>query len=103
MSHEAPLHSRCRRVSHISRRQSLTRECSWSVLTTVGKPVNVLNVESMSEWQDIVQVCRAIGCHQRRVLVSLKEGNFCAGADLEADARRAAAGNASVSWRRTCR
>jgi 3-hydroxyacyl-CoA dehydrogenase/enoyl-CoA hydratase/carnithine racemase len=48
-----------------------------------GKSVNVLNVESMSEWQKIVQFAEQSVAIKGVVLVSLKEGNFCAGADLE--------------------
>ena len=48
-----------------------------------GKPVNVLNVESMSEWQEIVQFAEQSAVIKGVVLVSMKEGNFCAGADLE--------------------
>jgi 3-hydroxyacyl-CoA dehydrogenase/enoyl-CoA hydratase/carnithine racemase len=48
-----------------------------------GKPVNVLNVESMSEWQEIVRYAEQSAIIKAVVLVSVKEGNFCAGADLE--------------------
>ena len=48
-----------------------------------GKPVNVLNVESMSEWQEIVRYAEQSPAVKSVVLVSMKEGNFCAGADLE--------------------
>ncbi len=48
-----------------------------------GKAVNVLNVESMSEWQEIVQFAEQSAAVKGVVLVSVKEGNFCAGADLE--------------------
>ena len=48
-----------------------------------GKPVNVLNVESMSEWQEIVRYAEQSASTKGVVLVSVKEGNFCAGADLE--------------------
>ena len=48
-----------------------------------GKSVNVLNVESMSEWQEIVQFAQQSAAVKCVVLVSVKEGNFCAGADLE--------------------
>ena len=48
-----------------------------------GKPVNVLNVESMSEWQEIVQFVEQAAAVKGVVLVSMKNGNFCAGADLE--------------------
>ena len=47
------------------------------------KSVNVLNVESMSEWQEIVQFAEQTAAIKGVVLVSVKEGNFCAGADLE--------------------
>ena len=48
-----------------------------------GKPVNVLNVASMSEWQEIVRYAEQSAVIKGVVLVSVKEGNFCAGADLE--------------------
>ena len=48
-----------------------------------GKSVNVLNVESLAEWQDIVRLAEQSPAINSVVLVSLKEGNFCAGADLE--------------------
>jgi 3-hydroxyacyl-CoA dehydrogenase/enoyl-CoA hydratase/carnithine racemase len=48
-----------------------------------GKPVNVLNVESMAEWQKIVGYAEQAPDVKGVVLVSAKEGNFCAGADLE--------------------
>ena len=48
-----------------------------------GKSVNVLNVESLSEWREIVQFVEQSAAIKGVVLVSLKEGNFCAGADLE--------------------
>ena len=48
-----------------------------------GKSVNVLNVESMTEWQEIVQYAEQSAVIKGVVLVSVKEGNFCAGADLE--------------------
>lgn len=48
-----------------------------------SKPVNVLNVESMSEWQEIVRYAEQSAVIKAVVLVSVKEGNFCAGADLE--------------------
>jgi 3-hydroxyacyl-CoA dehydrogenase/enoyl-CoA hydratase/3-hydroxybutyryl-CoA epimerase len=48
-----------------------------------GKSVNVLNVESMLEWQEIVQFAEQSSGIKSVVLVSMKEGNFCAGADLE--------------------
>ena len=48
-----------------------------------GKPVNVLNVESLSEWQKIVRYAEQSAAIKGVVLVSVKEGNFCAGADLE--------------------
>jgi 3-hydroxyacyl-CoA dehydrogenase/enoyl-CoA hydratase/carnithine racemase len=48
-----------------------------------GKLVNVLNVESMTEWQEIVRLAEQTAAIKGLVLVSLKEGNFCAGADLE--------------------
>ena len=49
----------------------------------VGKPVNVLNGESLSQWQEIVQFAEQSSTVNGVVLVSLKEGNFCAGADLK--------------------
>jgi 3-hydroxyacyl-CoA dehydrogenase/enoyl-CoA hydratase/carnithine racemase len=49
----------------------------------LGKSVNVLNVESISEWQDIAQFAEQSAAVKGVVLVSMKEGNFCAGADLE--------------------
>lgn len=48
-----------------------------------AKSVNVLNVESLSEWQEIVQFAERSAAVTGVVLVSVKEGNFCAGADLE--------------------
>jgi 3-hydroxyacyl-CoA dehydrogenase/enoyl-CoA hydratase/carnithine racemase len=48
-----------------------------------GKSVNVLNVESMVEWQHIVQAAERSSGITGVVLASVKEGNFCAGADLE--------------------
>ena len=48
-----------------------------------GKSVNVLNGESMSEWQEIVQFVEQSAAIKGVVFVSMKEGNFCAGADLE--------------------
>ena len=48
-----------------------------------GKTVNVLNVESMLEWQHIVQAAERSVAITGVVLMSVKEGNFCAGADLE--------------------
>jgi len=48
-----------------------------------GKSVNVLNVESVSEWQELVQFAEQSSAIKGVVLVSLKEENFCAGADLE--------------------
>jgi 3-hydroxyacyl-CoA dehydrogenase/enoyl-CoA hydratase/carnithine racemase len=48
-----------------------------------GKSVNVLNIESMSEWQHIVQAAERSTAITGVLLMSLKEGNFCAGADLE--------------------
>lgn len=48
-----------------------------------GKPVNVLNAESLSEWRDIVERVAQPSAVQAVILVSLKEANFCAGADLE--------------------
>ncbi|HKS74297.1 MAG TPA: 3-hydroxyacyl-CoA dehydrogenase NAD-binding domain-containing protein [Terriglobales bacterium] len=48
-----------------------------------GKSVNVLNAESFSEWAGIVRLARQSAAVTGVVLVSLKQGNFCAGADLE--------------------
>lgn len=48
-----------------------------------GKSVNVLNVESLSEWQEVVQFAGQSSTIKGVVLASLKEGNFCAGADLK--------------------
>jgi len=48
-----------------------------------GKPVNVLNGESVSEWLKIVEYVEQSDAITGTVLLSLKEGNFCAGADLE--------------------
>jgi len=48
-----------------------------------GKSVNVLNGESFSEWKDIVRSALQSEAVKGVVLVSLKEGIFCAGADLE--------------------
>jgi 3-hydroxyacyl-CoA dehydrogenase/1,4-dihydroxy-2-naphthoyl-CoA synthase len=48
-----------------------------------GKSVNVLNTESVSEWQHIVQIVGQTDGIKGAVLLSLKEANFCAGADLE--------------------
>jgi 3-hydroxyacyl-CoA dehydrogenase/enoyl-CoA hydratase/carnithine racemase len=48
-----------------------------------GKPVNVLNVESVSEWQKVVRFAEQSPTVKAVILVSVKEGNFCAGADLE--------------------
>jgi 3-hydroxyacyl-CoA dehydrogenase / enoyl-CoA hydratase / 3-hydroxybutyryl-CoA epimerase len=48
-----------------------------------GKPVNILNVDSMSEWQKLVRYAEESASIRGVVLVSLKDGNFCAGADLE--------------------
>jgi 3-hydroxyacyl-CoA dehydrogenase/enoyl-CoA hydratase/3-hydroxybutyryl-CoA epimerase len=52
-------------------------------LDYAGKSVNVLNSESVSEWQEIVRMAQQSGAVKGVVLVSLKDGNFCAGADLE--------------------
>jgi 3-hydroxyacyl-CoA dehydrogenase/enoyl-CoA hydratase/3-hydroxybutyryl-CoA epimerase len=48
-----------------------------------GKPVNVLNGESVGEWRTIVQFVEQSAAITGAVLLSLKESNFCAGADLE--------------------
>lgn len=41
-----------------------------------GKPVNVLNVDSMSEWQKIVRYAQESDSIRGVVLVSAKDGNF---------------------------
>lgn len=48
-----------------------------------GKAVNVLNVDSMAEWRQLVQWAEGSSAVTGVVLLSLKHGNFCAGADLE--------------------
>lgn len=48
-----------------------------------GKSVNVLNDASIAGWQNVVQQVLETEAITGAVLVSLKEGNFCAGADLE--------------------
>jgi len=48
-----------------------------------GKAVNVLNVDSMAEWRQLVQWVEGSSAVTGVVLLSLKHGNFCAGADLE--------------------
>lgn len=48
-----------------------------------GKGVNVLNEESLGEWQRIVQQAMETDAISGVVLASVKEGIFCAGADLE--------------------
>lgn len=48
-----------------------------------GKAVNVLNVDSMAEWRQLVQWAEGSSAVTGVVLLSLKDGNFCAGADLE--------------------
>lgn len=48
-----------------------------------GKSVNVLNAESLSEWQQIVQSAAQSPSVKAVILMSAKEANFCAGADLE--------------------
>lgn len=47
-----------------------------------GKSVNVLNGESLTEWQGLVGHCERDTGITGVVLMSLKDGNFCAGADL---------------------
>ena len=49
----------------------------------LAKSVNVLNRESLSEWQEIVRFAQDSPAVSAVVLVSMKEGNFCAGADIE--------------------
>ena len=48
-----------------------------------GKSANVLNGESVAAWQAVVEEAQANDAVTAVVLVSLKEGIFCAGADLE--------------------
>ncbi len=48
-----------------------------------GKAANVLNEESVAEWRAIVEQALADPATTAIVLVSLKEGIFCAGADLD--------------------
>ncbi|MBX3326888.1 MAG: 3-hydroxyacyl-CoA dehydrogenase NAD-binding domain-containing protein [Nitrospira sp.] len=48
-----------------------------------GKSVNVLNGDSVSEWRDIVRFVEQATTIKGTVLLSLKEGTFCAGADLD--------------------
>ena len=48
-----------------------------------GKPVNVLNVRACRNGREIVRFAEQSPAIKGVVLVSLKEGNFCAGADLE--------------------
>ena len=48
-----------------------------------GKAANVLNTESVAGWQAIVEWALADETIRAVVLVSLKEGIFCAGADLD--------------------
>jgi len=48
-----------------------------------GKTVNVLNSESLADWQQVVQQALETDTITGVVLMSMKEGNFCAGADLE--------------------
>lgn len=48
-----------------------------------GKSVNVLNEESIADWQEVVQQAQETEAITGVVLVSLKEASFCAGADLE--------------------
>ena len=49
----------------------------------VRKPVNILNVEVMSEWQELMQCVMQSSSIRAAILVSLKNEMFCAGADLE--------------------
>ena len=56
-----------------------------------GKSVNVLNVESMSEWQKIVQFAGAILCGQRCGAGELEGRKFLCRSRSGADARRATA------------
>ena len=49
----------------------------------LGKSVNVLNTDSLSEWEGIVRFAQESPMVKGVVLFSLKEGIFCAGADLE--------------------
>ncbi len=48
-----------------------------------GKPVNVLNDDSLAGWEKVVQRALETDAIVGVVLLSMKEGNFCAGADLE--------------------
>ncbi|MBI5853887.1 MAG: enoyl-CoA hydratase/isomerase family protein [Nitrospirae bacterium] len=48
-----------------------------------GKSANVLNADSVTGWQAIVEQAQSTDAVTAVVLVSLKEGIFCAGADLE--------------------
>jgi 3-hydroxyacyl-CoA dehydrogenase/enoyl-CoA hydratase/carnithine racemase len=61
-----------------------------------GKSVNVLNDESIAGWQQVVQQVLGTDAIAGVVLTSLKDGIFCAGADLEliheAQERRALGG-----------
>ena len=49
----------------------------------LAKSVNVLNAESLSEWEGIVRFAQESPMVTGVLLLSLKEGIFCAGADLE--------------------
>lgn len=48
-----------------------------------GKTVNVLNGESLADWQAVVQQALESDTITGVVLMSMKDGTFCAGADLE--------------------
>lgn len=48
-----------------------------------GKSVNVLDAESIGGWQEVVRQVRDTDAIKAVVLVSVKEGTFCAGANLE--------------------
>ncbi|HEX2056599.1 MAG TPA: enoyl-CoA hydratase-related protein, partial [Nitrospiraceae bacterium] len=48
-----------------------------------GKAVNLLNQESLADWRDIIERVQQTVEITGVVLVSLKEANFCAGADLD--------------------
>ncbi|HJR76812.1 MAG TPA: 3-hydroxyacyl-CoA dehydrogenase NAD-binding domain-containing protein [Nitrospiraceae bacterium] len=48
-----------------------------------GKTVNVLNGESLADWQAVVRQALETDAITGVVLMSMKDGTFCAGADLE--------------------
>ena len=63
-----------------------------------GKSVNVLNVESMTEWQKIVQFAEQSAAIRGVVLVSVKEEKLLCWSRSGADALRATARFASRRW-----